>query len=153
VSRTAALAVPLTAAAAELVGLAARILDTAVTYARTREQFDRVIGSFQGVKHRLADCYVALERARSLTYGAAMSCADADADPDERWRAAALAKAAATDAAVEAARAGVQVHGAVGMTWEHDMHLYLRHAWRLQPLLGDSAALYRAAAASLVGTP
>jgi len=151
VSRPAALAVPLAAAAAELVGLASKVLDIAVTHAGTREQFDRVIGSFQGVKHRLADCYVAIERARSLTYAAVMSCADAEADVAERWRAAALAKAAASDAAVETARAGVQVHGALGMTWEHDMHLYLRRAWQLEPLLGSSARLYRDAAASLVG--
>ena len=146
-----ALAIPLTAAAAELVGLAGRVLDLAVTHASTREQFDRVIGSFQGVKHRLADCYVAIERARSLTYGAAMLITDPDARPEDAWRAAALAKAAASDAAVDTARAGVQVHGALGMTWEHDMHLYLRRAWQLAPVLGDSATLYRAAASSVVG--
>jgi alkylation response protein AidB-like acyl-CoA dehydrogenase len=147
----AALALPLTAAAAELVGLAARVLDIAVAHAGTREQFDRVIGSFQGIKHRLSDCYVAIERARSLTYAAAMLVADPHADRDETWRAAALAKAAAGEAATETARAGVQVHGALGMTWEHDLHLYLRRAWQSQALLGDSALLYRAAAASLVG--
>lgn len=151
VSRPAALTIPLTAAAAELVGLATKVLDVSVTYAGTREQFDRVIGSFQGVKHRLADCYVAVERARSLTYAAAMLVVDPAADSDEAWRTAALAKAAATDAAIENARAGVQVHGALGMTWEHDMHLYLRRAWQLEPLLGNSARLYRDAAASLVG--
>ena len=127
------------------------MLDITVTHANTREQFDRVIGSFQGVKHRLADCYVAIERARSLTYGAAMLVTDPVADAEETWRAAALAKAAASEAAVETARAGVQVHGALGMTWEHDVHLYLRRAWQLEPVLGDSAALYRAAAASLAG--
>ena len=151
VSMPAALAVPLTATAAELVGLSTRMLDVALAHAGTREQFDRAIGSFQGVKHRLADCYVAIEKARSLTYAAVMLCADLDADPVERWRAAALAKASATDAALETARAGVQVHGALGMTWEHDMHLYLRRAWQMAPLLGDSASLYRDAAASLVG--
>src|SRR5438067_4794420 len=151
VSPPAALAVPLTATAADLVGLAARVLDNTVTHANTREQFDRVIGSFQGVKHRLADCYVAIERARSLTYGAAMLVTDPVADAEETWRAAALAKAAASEAAVETARAGVHVHGALGMTWEHDVHLYLRRAWQLEPVLGDSAALYRAAAASLAG--
>jgi alkylation response protein AidB-like acyl-CoA dehydrogenase len=151
VSKPAALAVPLTAMAAELVGLATRVLDVTVTHAATREQFGRVIGSFQGIKHRLADCYVAIERARSLTYAAVMLCADADAGPEERWRAAALAKAAASDAAVDTARAGVQVHGALGMTWEHDLHLYLRRAWQTAPLLGDSASLYGAVATSLVG--
>jgi alkylation response protein AidB-like acyl-CoA dehydrogenase len=151
VSSPAALAIPLTATAAELVGLATRTLDVAVTHAGTREQFDRVIGSFQGVKHRLADCYVAIERARSLVYGAAMLAADPDGVPEEAWRAAALAKAAATDAAVDTARAGVQVHGALGMTWEHDMHLYLRRAWQLTSVLGDAPSLYRAAASSSVG--
>ena len=151
VSRPAALAIPLTAAAAELVGLATKFLDVAVAHAGTREQFDRVIGSFQGVKHRLADCYVAIERARSLTYAAAMLAADVDADVGEAFRSAALAKASASDAATETARAGVQVLGALGMTWEHDMHLYLRRAWQLEPLLGSSARLYREAAASLLG--
>lgn len=151
VPQPAALTIPLTAAAAELVGLASRVLDIAVMHANTREQFGRAIGSFQGVKHRLADCYVGIERARSLTYGAAMLITDPDADGRDAWRAAALAKAAATDAAADTARAGVQVHGALGMTWEHDLHLYLRRAWQLAPLLGDSAALYRAAASSLVG--
>jgi alkylation response protein AidB-like acyl-CoA dehydrogenase len=146
------LSLPLTAAAAEMVGLAARVLDIAVGYAGTREQFDRVIGSFQGVKHALADCYVSIERARGLTYAAAMLVADPDANTDERWRAAALAKAAAGDAATETARAAVQVHGALGMTWEHDLHLYLRRAWQSATLLGDSPSLYRAAASSLVGS-
>jgi len=147
----AALTVPLTAIASELVGLATKVLDIAVAHAGTREQFDRVIGSFQGVKHRLADCYVAIERARSLTYAAAMFATDPAADSGEAWRAAAIAKAAANDAAVDTARAAVQVHGALGMTWEHDLHLYLRRAWQLAPVLGDSAMLYRNAAASLVG--
>jgi len=151
VDAPAVLSLPLTAAAAELVGLATRVLDIAVGYAATREQFDRVIGSFQGVKHALADCYVAIERARGLTYAAAMLVSDPAAGDDERWRAAALAKAAAGDAATDTARVAVQVHGALGMTWEHDLHLYLRRAWQSAALLGDSASLYRAAAASLVG--
>jgi alkylation response protein AidB-like acyl-CoA dehydrogenase len=150
VSRRAALAVPLTAAAAESVGLASRVLDIAVAHASTREQFGRVIGSFQAVKHRLADCYVSIERARSLTYAAAMLASDPDADAHEAWQAAALAKAAAGDAADETTRAGVQVLGALGMTWEHDMHLYLRRAWQLAPVIGDSASLYREVAESTV---
>jgi alkylation response protein AidB-like acyl-CoA dehydrogenase len=151
VSVPAVLTIPLTATAAELVGLASRVLDVAVTHASTREQFDRVIGSFQGIKHRLADCYVAIERARGLTYAAAMLAGDPGADEVDAWRAAALAKAAAGDAASETTRAGVQVLGALGMTWEHDMHLYLRRAWQMSPVLGDSATLYRDAASSLVG--
>ena len=145
-----ALALPLTAAAAELVGVGSRLLDLSVAHALTREQFGRPIGSFQGLKHRLADVFVAIERARSLTYAAAMQVDDADASLTDRWRAALLAKAAASEAASEAARAAVQVHGAIAMTWEHDVHLYLRRAWQSASLLGDSRALYGEAGALLV---
>lgn len=145
-----ALALPLTAAAAELVGVAARLLELSVAHALGREQFGRPIGSFQGVKHRLADCYVALERARSLTYAAAMLVDNPDASGAQRWRAALLAKAAAGDAATDGARAAVQVHGAIAMTWEHDVHLYLRRAWQSAALLGESRALYAEAGALLV---
>ena len=146
-----ALAVPLTAAAAELVGVGARLLDISVAHALSREQFGQPIGSFQGLKHRLADCFVAVERARSLTYAAAMQVDDPDASKAERWRAALLAKAAAGEAASEAARVAVQVHGAIAMTWEHDVHLYLRRAWQSASLLGESRALYGEAGALLVG--
>lgn len=140
------LALPLTAAAAELVGVTQRLLDLGVAFTRTREQFGKPIGAFQAVKHRLADCYVALERARSLLYAATMLVDDRDADPRERHRAALLAKAAAGEAAAFGARSAVQVHGAVAMTWEYDVHLYLRRAWQSAALLGDSRALYAAAA-------
>lgn len=145
-----ALALPLTAAAAELVGVGTRLLDLSVAHALGREQFGKPIGSFQGVKHRLADCFVALERARSLTYAAAMAVDNPDASPAERWRAALLAKAAAGQAATETARATVQVHGAIAMTWEHDVHLYLRRAWQSASLFGESRALYGEAGALLV---
>jgi alkylation response protein AidB-like acyl-CoA dehydrogenase len=146
----AALALPLTAAAADLVGVASRLLELAVTHALTREQFGRPIGAFQGVKHRLADCYVAVERARSLTYAATMQVADADATGSERWRTALLAKAAAGETAIECARAAVQVHGAMAMTREHDAHLFLRRAWGSAAVLGESRAAYADAAALLV---
>ena len=146
-----ALALPLTAAAADMVGLADRVLEVAVDHAKTREQFGKPIGSFQGIKHRLADCYVAIERARGLVYAATMLLTDPDAAVHETWRAALLAKAAAGEAATDTARAGVQVHGALGMTWEHDMHLYLRRAWQSATVLGDSRTLYRAAAATSLG--
>lgn len=144
------LALPLTAAAAELVGVTGRLLDLSVVFTRTREQFGTPIGAFQGVKHRLADCYVALERARSLLYAATMLVDDPDAGPRERLRAALLAKAAAGEAAAFAARSAVQVHGAVAMTWEYDVHLYLRRAWQSAALLGDSRTLYAAAAELLL---
>jgi alkylation response protein AidB-like acyl-CoA dehydrogenase len=147
----AALAVPLLASSAELVGVARRALELSVGHACTREQFGVPIGSFQAMKHRLADVHLALERARSLVSLAASRWAgdgDDDAGLDEpgRWALVLLAKAAAADAADAAARAGVAVHGALGQTWEHDMHLLLRRAWLGALLLGDSQTLYAEAA-------
>lgn len=127
------LTAPLVAAAADLVGVAAAALHLSVEHAKTRRQFGTPIGAFQGVKHALADNYVSVERARSLTYAAA-----ANGD----WTTAAMAKAAAGDAAANCARTAVQVHGALGQTWEHDAHLYVRHAWQAGAMLGDSRALY-----------
>ncbi|OSC41585.1 acyl-CoA dehydrogenase family protein [Mycobacterium decipiens] len=130
-----ALAAPLLAVAADLVGVASAVLHRSVEHAKSRHQFGKPIGAFQGIKHALADNYVGLERARSLTYAAAAS-------PTADWTAAALAKAAAGDAAINCARTAVQVHGALAQTWEHDIHLYVRHAWQSAALLGDSRALY-----------
>lgn len=139
-----ALARPYTAAAAELVGVASRLLEMGVEYAKTREQFGQAIGSFQGVKHKLADVYVAVERARSLTYLAAMML-----DVGQpAWRAGALAKAAASEAAMTAARACVQVHGAIAQTWEHDAHLFVRRAWQAAAAYGDARVLYKEVACS-----
>ncbi|WP_156685893.1 acyl-CoA dehydrogenase family protein [Mycobacterium sp. Marseille-P9652] len=138
-----ALAAPLAAAAADLVGVAGAALHRSVEHAKARHQFGKPIGAFQGIKHALADNYVALERARSLTYAAAARLADPGTTSAEAWTAAALAKAAAGDAATTCARTAVQVHGAVGQTWEHDVHLYVRHAWQGAAQLGDSRALYR----------
>jgi alkylation response protein AidB-like acyl-CoA dehydrogenase len=138
----AALTAPMVAVAADLVGVAGAALARSVDYAKTRRQFGTPIGAFQGIKHALADNYVAVERARSLTYAAAARLADPATAPADAWHAAALAKAAAGDAASGCARTGVQVHGALGQTWEHDAHLYVRHAWQGAALLGDSRALY-----------
>lgn len=128
-----ALTAPLLAAAADLVGVARAALHLSIEHAKTRRQFGKPIGAFQGIKHALADNYVSVERARSLTYAAA-------ANPS--WTAAAMAKAAAGDAATTCTRTAVQTHGALGQTWEHDVHLYVRHAWQGAALLGDSRALY-----------
>lgn len=128
-----ALAAPLVAAAADLVGVASAALHLSVEHAKTRRQFGTPIGAFQGIKHALADNYVSVERARSLTYAAASGT---------DWTTAALAKAAAADAAANCARTAVQVHGALGQTWEHHAHLYVRHAWQAAAILGDSRALY-----------
>jgi hypothetical protein len=137
------IAVPLIAAAAELVGVAAAALALSVAYAKTREQFGQPIGGFQAIKHRLADVFVGLERARSLTYAAA---AAASGRQGSMIRSAYLAKAAANDAALAAIRACVSVHGAIAQTWEHDAHLLVRRAWQSAALLGETDALYRAAA-------
>ncbi|OBF08226.1 acyl-CoA dehydrogenase [Mycobacterium sp. ACS4054] len=137
-----ALTAPMVAAAADLVGTASAALHRAVEHAKTRRQFGTPIGAFQGIKHALADNYVGLERARSLTYAAAARLGDPATHPADAWTAAALAKAAAGDAAGNCARTAVQVHGALGQTWEHDAHLYVRHAWQAAAMLGDSRALY-----------
>jgi alkylation response protein AidB-like acyl-CoA dehydrogenase len=146
-----AFATPMLAAAADLVGVAGAALGRAVEHAKTRHQFDKPIGAFQGIKHALADNYVALERARGLTYAAAARLDDPTTSPAEGWIAAALAKAAAGEAAVSCARTAVQVHGALAQTWEHDIHLYLRHAWQGASTLGDSRALYHAVGRRFAG--
>ena len=137
-----ALTAPLVAAAADLVGVASAALHRSVEHAKSRRQFGTAIGAFQGIKHALADNYVSLERARSLTYAAAARLGDPETVPADAWTAAALAKAAAGDAAANCARTAVQVHGALAQTWEHDIHLYVRHAWQGAAMLGDSRALY-----------
>jgi alkylation response protein AidB-like acyl-CoA dehydrogenase len=146
-----ALAAPLVAAAADLVGVAGAALARSVEHAKGRQQFGQPIGAFQGIKHALADNYVSLERARSLTYAAAALLDDPDTGPAEAWTAAAMAKAGAGDAAAGCARTAVQVHGAIAQTWEHDIHLYLRHAWQAAATLGDSRALYHVLGRRFVG--
>ncbi|MGO8967456.1 acyl-CoA dehydrogenase family protein [Mycobacterium sp.] len=146
-----ALATPLVAAAADLVGVAGAVLERSIEYAKSRQQFGKPIGAFQGIKHALADNYVALERARGLTYAAAARLDDPATPSAAGWNAAALAKAAAAEAAVGCARTAVQVHGALAQTWEHDMHLYLRHAWQGASTLGDSRALYHAVGRRFAG--
>jgi alkylation response protein AidB-like acyl-CoA dehydrogenase len=124
------------AAAAELVGLADRMITLAAAYATERQQFGRAIGSFQAVKHLLAGAQVALEFARPVVYAAAWSL---DGEEPDRARSASLAKAYASDAAAEAARVALQVHGAIGYTWECDLQLYLKRAWALGGAWGSSA--------------
>ncbi len=139
-----ALALPLLAAAADLVGVAAAVLGRSVEHAKSRRQFGKPIGAFQGVKHALADNYLAMERARSLIYAAAARLDDPATTPAAAWTASALAKAAAGEAAVDCARTAVQVHGAIAQTWEHEIHLFLRRAWQAAAAMGDSRALYHA---------
>ena len=116
------------ACAAELVGVAEQLLDLAVGYASQRQQFGRPIGSFQALKHMLADVKVKLEYARPLVYRAAHSVARGD---PRRSLHVSMAKAEAGEAAAFAARRALQTHGAIGYTWEQDLHLWMRRAWSL----------------------
>jgi len=116
------------ACAAQLVGVCERLLEVSVAYAGERVQFGAPIGSFQAVKHRLADAKVKLEYARPLVYRAADSVARGVA---ERAVHVSMAKVAASEAALHAARVALQTHGAIGYTWEQDVHLWMRRAWSL----------------------
>ncbi len=122
--------------AALLVGLADRMLAMTATYAKERHQFGKAIGSFQAVKHQLANARVALEFARPATYRAAWSLATAQPTLSHD---ASMAKAMASDAADLAARVGLQVHGAIGYTWECDLHFFLKRTWALSRAWGDAA--------------
>jgi alkylation response protein AidB-like acyl-CoA dehydrogenase len=121
------------ALAAELVGVAQRSLDMAVDYAKEREQFDRPIGAYQAVSHRLADMLWATEEARSLTYYAAWC---GDADPEALPLAASMAKARASDAATSVTHNAIQTFGGIGFTWEHDVHFFLKRARVAAQMLG-----------------
>ncbi|WP_441949758.1 acyl-CoA dehydrogenase family protein [Nocardia sp. 2TAF39] len=123
-------------AAAELAGLTGWCLETAVEYAKVREQFGRKIGSFQAVKHICAWMLCRTELIRAV---AADTAAAVDEGGAELPIAAAIAAAIALDAAVETAKDCIQVLGGIGFTWEHDAHLYLRRAVALRQLLGGSA--------------
>jgi alkylation response protein AidB-like acyl-CoA dehydrogenase len=121
-------------AAAQLVGLADRAVTAGVAYAGAREQFGRVIGSFQAIKHLLADCYVRTALARSATYAAAAMVDDPGVG--DAARAASGAKLLAADAAVRNARTCIQVHGGMGFTWEMIPHHLLKRAWVLEHTFG-----------------
>ena len=121
--------------AALLVGIADRLVTMASDYAKERHQFGKPIGSFQAVKHHLADAAVGVEFARPMVYRAAWSLTEGGPDVSLH---ASMAKALASDAATRAARAALQVHGAIGYTWEHDLHLWMKRAWALAAAWGDA---------------
>jgi alkylation response protein AidB-like acyl-CoA dehydrogenase len=121
---------------AELIGVGRWLLDTSVEYAKERVQFDRPIGSFQGLQWELVDAALELERAGAAVAYAAM-CVDAD-DPD-RHRAVHGAKADAGLAARTCAKTGMQVHGGIGYTWEHGLHFWLRRAYAGDAFMGPSS--------------
>jgi alkylation response protein AidB-like acyl-CoA dehydrogenase len=135
--------------ASEQVGLAQRCLDMTVSYLQERYQFGRQIGSYQALKHRVADVWAALTQARATARYAA-DCM-ARADPDSAV-AISIAKAFCSPVAVSAAEECVQLHGGIGFTWEHPAHLYLKRAKADAVLLG-SAADHRNRLAGLVDLP
>ncbi|HEX6311883.1 MAG TPA: acyl-CoA dehydrogenase family protein [Acidimicrobiia bacterium] len=122
--------------AAQLLGLAQAMLDTTVEYAKARHQFGVPIGSFQAIKHKLADVRLALEFARPVVYRAAYSLTHADPQGSVHVS---MAKAYASDAAQLAARHALQVHGAIGYSYEHDLHLWMKRTWALASSWGDAA--------------
>ena len=119
------------ATAAQLVGAAAALRDAAVDYAKQRTQFGRMIGSYQAIKHKLADVHIAIELARPLVYGAALSLEPRDVS---------AAKAAASEAGLQAARSALQTHGAIGFTQEHDLSLLLLRVQALRSAWGTPEA-------------
>ncbi len=119
------------ATSAQLVGAAEALLSAAVDYAKQRTQFGRAIGSYQAIKHKLADVHIAIELARPLVYGAALSLESRDVS---------AAKVAASEAALLAARSSLQTHGAIGFTQEHDLSLLLLRVQALRSAWGTPEA-------------
>src|SRR4029077_1526439 len=121
--------------AAELVGVAGAMLDTTVAYVQQREQFGRKVGSFQAVQHKLAEVLLLVESARNAVYYAAYALANEL--PDARV-AVSVAKAYAGDAERRANQEALQLHGGIGFTWEHDLHLWLKRGRALEMQYGDA---------------
>ena len=139
--------------AAEQIGLAQRCLDMTVAYVKERRQFARPVGSFQGLKHRLADLWVSVTQARAASrYAAASLASGAGPISGDAKVAVALAKAYCSEVVVNAAQECVQMHGGIGFTWEHTAHLYLKRAKADSIGFGTPDA-HRAALASLVNLP
>jgi alkylation response protein AidB-like acyl-CoA dehydrogenase len=122
--------------AALQLGLAEAALDSAVAYAKEREQFGKPIGSFQAVKHLCADMLTLVEVARAAVYAAGVVSDDPEIDDPAKL--ASVAKITADHAAIQCGKNCIQVHGGMGYTWEVDAHLYLKRAWVLEQAFGDS---------------
>ena len=120
---------------AEMVGGMQWILDTTVEYAKTRQQFGRPIGSFQAIQHQCADMLLMTESARSATYQSAWAIKQGG---ETARTAVSVAKAYCSDAFREVANRGVQIHGGIGFTWEHDLHLYYKRSKAAEVMFGDA---------------
>jgi alkylation response protein AidB-like acyl-CoA dehydrogenase len=132
---------------AEMVGTCQTIFDIVHRYVGEREQFGVKIGSFQAIKHKMANMFVALESARATTYFAALTTAE---DDDRRALAVATAKASVGDCQRLLAQEGIQCLGGIGYTWEHDMHMYVKRVKTSAAMFG-SGALHRARVAQMIG--
>jgi alkylation response protein AidB-like acyl-CoA dehydrogenase len=131
---------------AEMCGGAQKVLEMTTEYAKIRVAFGKPIGAYQGVKHRAAEMLVDVENAKSLTYYAAWAM---DENAAESALAASMAKAYASDAFRRVAGAGIQLHGGIGFTWEHDLHLYFKRAKSSEVTFGD-ATYHRERVAQLI---
>jgi alkylation response protein AidB-like acyl-CoA dehydrogenase len=138
----------LVAVASELVGVSERALEMTVAYVKERKQFGVPVGSYQAVSHRCAQMLLDTERARSVVAFAAWT---ADADPARLAEAAAMAKAAASDAGREVTAGAIQAHGGIGFTWEADVHWLYKRAQIDAALLGG-AKHHRARVAAMLGS-
>jgi alkylation response protein AidB-like acyl-CoA dehydrogenase len=136
-----------TAMALSTVATCRALVEVTIDYAKHREQFGRPIGSFQALKHRLADCYLGVERAAALGYFAALTIAE---DDERRAVATSMAKAAAGATQRTVVRDALQLHGGIGFTWENDLHFWLKRA-KTGDLLFGNAANHRARLAALLG--
>ncbi len=141
------LAHTLTALALELVGTTQRALDLSVAYAKERTQFGRPIGSFQAVKHKCVDMMVAVENGRSLAYYAAWAVSE---QAPEAAAAVPMAKAYCSDMGKRVTSEAIQVHGGIGFTWEHDIHLYYRRALASEAAFGTAPVHREAVARAIV---
>lgn len=133
--------------AAGTVGACRTIFETTLQYAKDREQYGRPIGSFQALKHRLVEMYMSLERAAALTTFAALTIAE---DDSRRSQAVSMAKAAAGDCQRLVVQDGLQLHGGIGYTWEHDLHMFLKRA-KVGDFVFGTARSHRLAVAGSLG--
>jgi alkylation response protein AidB-like acyl-CoA dehydrogenase len=134
------------ALATATAGTCRAIFDMTLAYAKVREQYGKPIGSFQALKHRLADMYLSVERASSLCWFAALTIAEED---PRRAEAAHLAKAAVGECQRLVVGEGLQLHGGIGYTWEHDLHFLLKRAKAGDAMFGNALS-HRAALASML---
>src|SRR5438067_4581886 len=123
------------AAAAEMLGASRRCMDMSVEYAKVRQQFGQPIGMFQAIKHACAEMLLEVENSHGATYYAAWA---ADAGSPDAALAASAAKAYVGDASRKVCGSSIQIHGAIGFTWEYDLHLYFKRAKHFEPLYGDA---------------